>query len=119
MIGPYTRSTDIDCFGIPKALDAEVEYEFDLDGEISIATLILKREVNYNGKGEYAPHAEEFRIGADWLSRSTLDDLVTEIRDDLLADAVDAAWEAKRDREINRYLDARASGPMHYEGRPV
>ena len=119
MIGPYTRSTNTDCFGIPKALDAEVEYEFDLDGEISIAALILKRKVNYNGQGEYAPHDEEFRISADWLSRSTLDDLATEIQDDLLADAVDAAWEAKRDREINRYLDARANGPMHYEGRPV
>ena len=119
MIGPYTRSTRTDCFGIPKALDAEIEYEFDLDGEIGIATLILKRKVNYNGQGEYAPHDEELRISADWLSHSTLDDLVTEIQDDLLADAVDAADEAKRDREIHRVLDARTNSPMHYEGRPA
>lgn len=119
MIGPYTRATQIDGFDIPKALNAEIEYEFDFDGEIRIYALILKRKVHYNRQGEYAPHDEELRIDADWLSRSTLDDLATEIRDDLLADAVDAAWEAKRDREIHRTLDARANGPMHYEGMPV
>lgn len=119
MTGPYTFATRTDCFGIPKALDAEIEYEFDWDGEICISALILKQSVNYNSKGEYAPHTEELRISADWLSNSTLNDLVTEIHDDLVADAVDAAFEAKRDCAIHHFFDSRASGPVHYTGKPV
>ena len=119
MNGPYTFSTNADAFGIPKALDTEVEYEFDVDGEILIAAVILKRKVNYKPNGDYAPHYKELRIDCDWLSNSTLQDLASEIETDLLAQAADNAYEAKRDREIHRYFDYRANGPMHYEGMPV
>lgn len=83
MIGPYTRETKNDYFDIHHGLGTEVEYEIDMDGGIIISALILKRKVNYNGQGEYAPHVEELRIGEDWLSRSTLEDLATEIKDSL------------------------------------
>ncbi len=100
-------------FGISPEIRSDIEYEIDFDGGIIIDAMVLKKKVDYNGKGEFAPHDEELRIEAHWFASSTIADLADEINDSFCRDDED-----QRDSDVI-YVTARAGGPMHYEGMPV
>lgn len=101
-------------FGISPDIRSDIEYEIDFDGGIVIGAMVLKKKVDYNCKGEFAPHDEELRIEAHWLASSTIADLADEINDSFCRDDD----EDQRDSDVI-YITARACGPMHYEGMPV
>ena len=106
----HNFASNIDIFGIKKSIDVEIEYEIDpFDGSILIDTLILKLKHDYNKHGKHEPHYETLRLNTDWLSDSTLGDLVDEIEIDLEAKKADDAAERARDQHIERWLDAQAS----------